>query len=58
MFRSVRQVHFVAAAGTKAGDLVRDSVRRVAAVARDLRGHRAVFLFLAAYSSTSMASAR
>ena len=49
MFRSVRQVHFVPGAGTRAGDLVRDSVRRVAAVARDLRGHRAVFLFLAAY---------
>ena len=49
LFRSVRQVHFIAAAGPKAGDLVRDSVRRVAAVVRDLRGHRAVFIFLAAY---------
>ena len=49
LFRSVRQVHFIAAAGPKAADLVRDSVRRVAAVVRDLRGHRAVFIFLAAY---------
>ena len=49
LFRSVRQVHFVASAGARVGDLVRDSVRRVAAVVRDLRGHRAVFLFLAAY---------
>ena len=49
LFRSVRQVHFIAAAGPRAGDLVRDSVRRVAAVVRDLRGHRAVFIFLAAY---------
>ena len=49
LLRSVRQVHFVATAGARMGDLVRDSVRRVAAVVRDLRGHRAVFLFLAAY---------
>ncbi len=49
LFRSVRQVHFMAAAGPAARDLVRDSVRRVAAVVRDVRGHRAVFLFLGAY---------
>ena len=49
LFRSVRQVHFVASAGPAVRDLLRDSVRRVGTVVRDLRGHRAVFLFLAAY---------
>ena len=49
LFRSVRQVHFLASAGPAVRDLVRDSVRRVAGVVRNVRGHRAVFLFLAAY---------
>ena len=49
LLRNVRQVHFVTAAGLSVMDTVRDSMRRVAAVVRDLRGHRAVFLFLAAY---------
>ena len=49
MLRFVRQVHFVRTAGSSVMDTVRDSVRRVGGVLRDLRGHRAVFLFLAAY---------
>ena len=49
LLRFVRQVHFVRAAGPSFMDMVRDSTGRVAAVLRDVRSHRAVFLFLAAY---------
>ena len=49
LLRSVRQVHFVPAPGHSVMDTVRDSIRRVAVVVRDLHGHRAVILFLAAY---------
>jgi UMF1 family MFS transporter len=49
LLRSVRQVHYVPAPGHSVKDTIRDSIRRVVAVLRDLHGHRAVVLFLAAY---------
>ena len=50
LLRCVRQVHYVrSVGGTSVMATVRDSVRRVGAIVRDVRGHRTVFLFLAAY---------
>ena len=50
LLRCVRQVHYVrSVGGTSVIATVRDSGRRVGAIVRDVRGHRAVFLFLAAY---------
>ena len=49
LLRRVRQVHFIARVGPSVADTVRDSVRRVIEVVRDIPRYRAVFLFLVAY---------
>ena len=49
LLRRVRHVHFITRVGPSVADTVRDSVRRVLEVVRDIPRYRAVFLFLVAY---------
>ena len=49
LLRRVRQVHFLLRAGPSVGDTVRDALRRLTTVVREVRRYRTVVLFLVAY---------
>lgn len=49
LLRHVRQVHYLPLAGRSAAGAIRDSLRRVMSVVRQIRRYRKVMLFLLAY---------
>ncbi len=49
LLRHVRQVHFLPVTGSGVMDTLRDGIRRVVNVVREIRRYRAVMLFLLAY---------